>query len=67
MLVRQHHRDGWMRGVVVERAASGDQLHQSRAAVVVANVERKQQAILPGVCLADKGVWGTCRFSANSG
>ena len=50
VLVRQHQRQSGLRVVNVQRGASGDELHQLRAVVVVANVERDRQAV--GVAVA---------------
>ena len=43
--VRRHYRDGGLRVVPVERATRGDQLDETRVAVVVADVERHGQAV----------------------
>jgi hypothetical protein len=53
ILVRHHNGDGGLRVVNVECAASGDQLHETGAAVVVADVERKGHPGLSGLRLAD--------------
>ena len=43
--LRQHDRDGRLRVVHVERAASGDELDKARVPVVVADIERNGQAV----------------------
>jgi len=51
IFIRHHHRDGGLRVVHVECATSGDQLNETGGAVVVADVERKRQAVLALRCL----------------
>jgi len=51
---RQHHGDGGLRVVNVPRAASGNQLHQLGAVVVVADIERDGQAVNPWTAADDR-------------
>src|SRR5882672_3338679 len=49
ILVRQHDGDCGLRVVHVERATGGNELNQLRTAVVVADIERKRQAVVAGI------------------
>jgi len=53
ILARHHYGNGGLRVVHVEEATHGNQFDKARGAVVVANVERKRQAGLSGLCLED--------------
>jgi hypothetical protein len=53
ILVRHHYGDCGLRVVNIECATSGNQFHQSRAAVVVADIESKGQAGFAGLPFAD--------------
>jgi hypothetical protein len=56
ILVRHHQRDGGLRVVHVQRAASGDEFHQPGGAVVVADIE----------CNRDRGTSCTSRTWASA-
>jgi len=53
IIVRHHYRDGGLWVVNVECATSGDQFHQSGAAVVVADIERNRQTVTTGAAAKD--------------